>query len=83
MNFTNPSKLPLEFEVLLSSMHTYQKKCKKVLATSLGLDLKVYYCGFPYDQGQLTEVPKNFQVFVIKVVGQTIFSCTNTKKSRL
>ena len=34
VNFTNPSKLPLEFEVLLSSMHTYQKKCQKVLATS-------------------------------------------------
>ena len=83
MNFTNPSKLPLEFEVLLSSIHTDQKKCQKVLATGLGLDLKVYYCGFPYDLGQLTEVPMNFQVFAIKVVGQTIFSCPTTKKSRL
>ena len=81
--FYKPFKTPLEFEILLSSMHTYQKKCEKVLATSLGLDLKVYYCGFPYDLGQLTEVPMNFQVFAIKVVGQTIFSCTTTKKSRL
>ena len=73
-------KTPLEFEFLLSSTQTNSKKCQKVLATGLGLDFYVYYYGSPYDQGQLTKVPMNIQVFAIKVVGQTIFSCTNTKK---
>ena len=44
----------------------------KVPATGSALDLKVCYYGFPYVQGQLTEVPLNFNFFAIKVVGQTI-----------
>ena len=44
----------------------------KVPATGSALDLKVCYYGFPYVQGQLTEVPLNFKTFAIKVVGQTI-----------
>ena len=37
----------------------------------------------PYDQGQLTEVPLNFEIFAIKVVGQIIYACSTSKKSKL
>ena len=83
VNLTDPSKLPLEFEFMLSSTHAYQKKCQKVPGTTLGLDLQVYYYESPYDQGQLTEVPLNFEIFAIKVVGQTIKACSTTKMSKL
>ena len=83
MNFTDPSKLPRELEFLLSSTHTNPKTCQKVLATSLGLDFKVYYYGSPYDQGQLTEVPRNFKNFGVKVVGETLYACSFTSKSKL
>ena len=83
VNFTDPSKLPLEFQFMLSSTHTIQKKCQKVLATGLGLEFQVYYYGSPYDQGQLTEVPLNFKILAIIVVGQTIKACSTTKMSKL
>ena len=83
VNVTNPSKPPLEFGFMLNSTHTYQKKCKKVPGTGLGLDLQVYYYESPYNQGQLTEVPLNFKLIAIKVVGQTIQVCSTTKMSKL
>ena len=36
------------------------------------LDFKVYFYGLPYGQGQKTEVPLNFKIFAIEVLGQTI-----------
>ena len=46
-----------------------QKKALKSPATSSALALKICYYDFPYVQGQLTEVPLNFDIFAIKVVG--------------
>ena len=48
-----------------------------------GLDLYVCYYEFPSNQGQFTEVPLSFEIFVIKVVGQSIKACSTTKISRL
>ena len=73
----------LEFEFILSCNHTYPKKGGKALANGFRFDFKVYYYGLPYDQGQLTEVPLNFYIFTIKVVGQTINSSATNKKSKL
>ena len=83
VNVTDPSKPPLEFGFMLNSTHTCQKKCQKVPGTGLGLDLQVYYYESPYNQGQLTEVPLNFKLIAIKVVGQTIQVCSTTKMSKL
>ena len=83
VNVTDPSKHPLEFEIMLNSTHKYQKKCQKVPGTSLGLDLQVYCYESPYNQGQLTEVPLNFEILAIKVVGQTIQACSTTKMRKL
>ena len=77
--FYKPFKTPLRIQGFTLFYAYIPKKCQKVPAIGLGLDLQVYYCGFPYDQGQWTEVPMIFQVFAIKVVGQTLFSCTTTK----
>ena len=76
-------KTNLEFGFMLNSTHTYQKSAKKVPGTGLGLDLQVYYYESPYNQGQLTEVPLNFKLIAIKVVGQTIQVCSTTKMSKL
>ena len=48
------------------------KKVFKSTATSSELDFKLYYYESPYDQGQLTEVPLNFKLLGIKLIGQTI-----------
>ena len=60
-----------------------RKKALKVAATSSALTLKICYYGFPYVQGQLSKVSLNFDIFAIKVVGQTIYSRYTTKLSNL
>ena len=48
-----------------------QKVCKST-GNQPGLGLEDLLLDFPYVQGQLTEVPLNFDIFVTKVVGQPI-----------
>ena len=48
------------------------KKFLKVLATGSEFDLKLCYYGCPYVQGHLREVPLKFEIFAMKVVGQTM-----------
>ena len=59
------------------------KKVFKSTATGSELDFKLYYYESPYDQGLLTEVPLNFEIFVIKAVGQTMQAYSTTKMSKL
>ena len=65
-------KPPLKFKIICSWDHTTQKKWKKLPVNGFGLDFYVCYYKFPSNQGQFTEVPLNFEIFAIKVVGQTI-----------
>ena len=81
--FHRPFKTPPRILVYAQFYPYNPKKCQKVLATGLGLEFQVYYYGSPYDQGQLTEVPLNFEIFAIKVVGQIIYACSTSKKSKL
>ena len=58
------------------------KKYVKVLLIGSALDLKICYYGFPYVQGQLTEVPLNFNIYAIEVVGQTIYPSSTNKMNK-
>ena len=50
--FYKPFKTPLRIQGFTLFYAYIPKKCQKIPAIGLGLDLQVYYCGFPYDQGQ-------------------------------
>ena len=68
----NPPWSQLLFRFVFYLSEKVSKKFLKVPATGSELDLKLCYYGFPYVQGHLTEVPLNFELFAIKVVGQTM-----------
>ena len=72
VDVTNPPWSQLIFCFVPYFSHRVQKKALKRPATSSAVALKICYYDFPYVQGQLTEVPLNFEIFVIKVVGQTM-----------
>ena len=72
MDVTNPPWSQLIFCFVPQLNQKVPKKYVKVPVTGSALDLKICYYGFPYVQGQLTEVPVDFDIFAIKVVGQTI-----------
>ena len=59
------------------------KKLKKCVIFGNRNWLEVQYYELPYDQGQYTEVPLIFEIFTIKVVGQTIYSSSTYKMSKL
>ena len=83
MDVTNPPWSQLLFRFVPYLSQKVSKKFLKLPATGSELDFKLYYYESPYDQGQLTEVPLNFEIFAIKVVGQTIKACSTTKMSNL
>ena len=58
------------------------KKYIKAPVTVSALELNICYYGFPYVQGQLTEVPLNFNIFAIEVVGQTIYPSSTNKMNK-
>ena len=59
------------------------KKVQKIAGKRIRFGLLGFYYELPYGQGQQTEVPLDFEIFTIKVVGQTIQAQSTTKISRL
>ena len=61
----------------------YQKSASWVLIWDLQGTLQLYYYGFLIDQGLLTEVPLDSEIFTKKVVAQTIQGCSTNKMSKM
>ena len=61
----------------------YQKSASWVLIWDLQGTLQLYYYEFLIDQGLLTEVPLDSEIFTIKVVAQTIQGCSTNKMSKM
>ena len=83
VDLTNPHWSQLIFCFVPYFSQKVQKKALKSPATSSALALKICFYDFPYIQGQLTEVPLNFNIFAIKVVGQTIQPYSTKEISKL
>ena len=64
---------PLEFGIMFSSTHKYQKKAQKNQQTP-SVWIKVFLLPIALPQGQLSEVPIYIKIFTIKAVGQTILA---------
>ena len=72
VNNTDPTKLPLKLKFTYISGYRPRKKCQKEPVNGFGLDFYICYYEFPSNQGQFTEVPLSFEIFAIKVVGESI-----------
>ena len=70
-------KYLIYFSAFIISIHFQSILLKSTLECGLHFNMA------PYDQRLLTKVPLNFEIFAIKVVGQTIKACSTTKRSKL